>query len=202
MADYTIDHLTMGKDGNTYSINQGIPYGLCESLAMASGKTVTVDFFPGLKSGITVNIKFRYGNIVPDATLNVNSTGAKPIVKYGSQSTGDGPLWNAGEVYSFTYDGLEWIMHSGQNGSSSGESAYSLKVDCGTVQDDGTGHFTKQIENSSVSNDMEVMNYSVSNGLALVDDWTVVTGNGIVTISGEISGSTTLIIYLNKTRTT
>jgi len=65
-----------------------------------------------LYEGVTIHIKFQYNNTASSPTLNVNDTGTKPIVQYGTTaiSTGDGTSgWYAGAVVSFTYDGTSWV---------------------------------------------------------------------------------------------
>lgn len=37
-----------------------------------------------LATGVTIHVKFTYSNTVADPTLNVNGTGAKSIMRYGT----------------------------------------------------------------------------------------------------------------------
>ena len=52
-------------------------------------------------------------NSVANPTLNVNSTGAKPIMRYGTTTPGTTNTlsWYAGSVVSFTYDGTNWVQN-------------------------------------------------------------------------------------------
>lgn len=56
------------------------------------------------------------------------------------------------------------------------------------------------ITNANITSDMVVVNSVLSNPSAQTEDWTVATNNGSVTITGSISGSTTLTLYLEKQR--
>lgn len=52
------------------------------------------------------------------------------------------------------------------------------------------------IYNSSLTSNYVVVNSVLSNPSAQTSDWTVATLNGKLTISGNISGSTTITLYL------
>lgn len=56
------------------------------------------------------------------------------------------------------------------------------------------------ISNSDITDTMVVINSVLSNPSAQTNDWTVTTNNGSLTISGSISGSTTLTLYLAEQR--
>lgn len=54
------------------------------------------------------------------------------------------------------------------------------------------------VSNANVTATMEVVNAILSNPAAQTGDWTVTTAAGSVTVSGNISGSTTLTLYLSE----
>lgn len=56
------------------------------------------------------------------------------------------------------------------------------------------------ISNSGITQTMEVVNCVLSNSSAQVGNWTVTTSNGSLTVSGSISGSTDITLYLSETR--
>lgn len=56
------------------------------------------------------------------------------------------------------------------------------------------------VTNAKISADHVVVNSVLSNPSSQTSDWTVTTADGSLTISGSISGSTTLTLYLNKAR--
>lgn len=87
-------------------------YGVCDTVAATAAKTVTVGSTFVLATGAQVVIKFTNSNSVASPTLNVNSTGAKPIVMYGTTATNTETTtngWVAGAVQTFTYDGTSWV---------------------------------------------------------------------------------------------
>ena len=94
-----------------------LPYGVCETASGTAAKTVTVDNF-SLETGAVVLVKFTNANTNTSATLNVNSTGAKSIKRYGTTAPGDGVTSNqiaAGAVIMFVYDGTNWLQHYWRN---------------------------------------------------------------------------------------
>ena len=87
--------VTLNLDNTDYSIR---PFGICSSASTSQAKTVSISEFV-LCSGATALIKFENGNAAPYPTLNINNTGAKPII---------GGVLSSGEVYEFVYDGTSW----------------------------------------------------------------------------------------------
>lgn len=112
----TIAKVTAG--GATHLIASSA-YGECTTAAATAAKTVnitgdgttTIPFT--LLKGTTIHIKFSNANSAASPTLNVNSTGAKAITKYGTTAAGTtiATSWSAGAVVSFTYDGTSWVMN-------------------------------------------------------------------------------------------
>ena len=93
-------------------------YAVCNTAASAPQKVVSIDNFI-LQQGVTVVIKFTYGNAVNNPLLQVgtNSSDAKSICLYGSTpvTSNTNISWPAGAVVSLTYDGTSWIMNKGFN---------------------------------------------------------------------------------------
>ena len=54
----------------------------------------------------------------------------------------------------------------------------------------------KTISNTAITANHEVINCVLSNASAQTSDWTVTTSAGSAVISGSISGSTTITLYL------
>lgn len=92
-------------------------YATCPTAAGTAAKVATVqdsqDFT--LVDGVTVHVKFTNANSVANPTLNVNGTGAKHIMRYGTTavSTSAASSWRAGAVVAFTYDGTNWVENTG-----------------------------------------------------------------------------------------
>lgn len=70
-----------------------------------------------------------------------------------------------------------------------------LVVDCGTISS-----LPATITNANVEDDMVALQSTLGTPAAQLNDWTVTAENGSVTISGTIRGSTTLTLYLCKSR--
>lgn len=58
----------------------------------------------------------------------------------------------------------------------------------------------RTITNANIKSDMVVVNSVLGTPSAQTSDWTVTTSNGSATIAGGIDGSTTLTLYLMKSR--
>ena len=69
---------------------------------------ITLDGYTQTKNGI-VSIKFDY-DVVPNATLNINSTGVKPM--YHNNITINGDIIKAGDIATFIYDGRNYNLIS------------------------------------------------------------------------------------------
>lgn len=106
----------MAKNIKTLTINNEAytmrPYGVCSTAAGTAAKSVTCAGFT-LVAGATILVKFTYTNSVASATLNVNTTGAKPI-RYNAAATTSSTRWPAGSIVEFFYDGTYWQVLSMQ----------------------------------------------------------------------------------------
>lgn len=56
------------------------------------------------------------------------------------------------------------------------------------------------VNNSDIESDMVVINSELSDPSAQISDWTVTTASGSLTVSGTISGTTNIKLYLTKSR--
>ena len=78
-------------------------------------------------------------------------------------------------------------------------SAYSnpetLVINCGSISS-----LPLTVENALIEDDMVVVQSVLGTPSAQTGDWTVTTIDGSLTVSGTISGTTTLTLYLNKSR--
>lgn len=94
-----------------------IQYGTCSTAAETAAKTVTCATFLStyLTEGAIVAVKFSNTNsaAVGNLTLNVNSTGAKPIKYIYNGNLSNLPAvgyLKANQIYLFYYDGTNWVM--------------------------------------------------------------------------------------------
>lgn len=104
-------------DTDTYptpsNASQGQGYGTCTTPAATTAKTVSLTNY-ALSTGGIVAVKFS--NAVPaNATLNVNSKGAKSIF-YGGAAITDGII-KAGDTATFIYNGTYYHLLSVDNNS-------------------------------------------------------------------------------------
>lgn len=111
-----IDRIKIGNSTGEIAIGSSA-YGVCDSLASTTAKTVYIPGFT-LNPGTTIHVKFENVNSAANPTLNVSSTGAKPIVLYGStpaDTAAETTGWHAGAVIALTYDGTSWVRDQGFN---------------------------------------------------------------------------------------
>lgn len=106
-------------DGISFDGNESVTrYAACATAGATAAKVVTLGTDLTLAPGATVIVRFNSANTAESPTLNVNGTGAFPIVAYGSTAAASG-AWAAGEVVTFVYDGTNWNQIGGAIGSSS-----------------------------------------------------------------------------------
>lgn len=114
LQDVKIHGEALTKTDNAVDITNAkiFQYGECRTAAATAAKTVTVNGTFTLEAGAVIFVKFANSNTATGATLNVNSTGAKPIYRYGTTSPGtDVPsTWKSGSVVALGYDGTAWQM--------------------------------------------------------------------------------------------
>ena len=82
--------------------NNVLHFAVCSTAAATVAKTISVTNYK-LAAGSKVSVQFTNGNSVNNPTLNVSSTGAKPI-KIGNSNIANGYI-QAGLVYQLVYDG-------------------------------------------------------------------------------------------------
>lgn len=115
MAKQTIYKITAGGDNHLIASSA---YGTCTTAAATAEKDVTLTDSTAftLVAGITVHVKFTNTNTVANPKLDVASSGAKAIMRYGTTTAGTAVTtsWPAGAIVSFTYDGTNWLMNDYQ----------------------------------------------------------------------------------------
>ncbi len=95
-------------DGVSFNGSAGIThYGTCSTAAATAAKTVAVHNFD-LATGSNVEVKFTVTNTAANPTLNVNSTGAKPIYYHGEAISAE--YLAANRTYRFVYNGTQWEL--------------------------------------------------------------------------------------------
>ena len=97
------------KNNNLHPVTS-VLYGTCDTAAATAAKVVTCSDFDTLMTGVTIRVKFANANTAASPTVNINSTGAKSVYRFGSTAPVDGNSWNAGEVVELVYDGTSFFM--------------------------------------------------------------------------------------------
>ena len=109
-----IDRIQLGNDQIAIGSSA---YGICNTAAIEPAKTANIPGFY-LNPGTTVHIKFNNANSATSPTLNISSTGAKPIIQYNNTPVGiidETTGWQAGAILTLTYDGTSWVRDQGYN---------------------------------------------------------------------------------------
>ncbi|MBR1493900.1 MAG: hypothetical protein IJ601_02485 [Acidaminococcaceae bacterium] len=97
----TIDGVLLSRE------NDITHYGICSTDAATAAKTVACKNFR-LATGSLIFVKFTVTNTAANATLNVNSTGAK-VIQYRGSAISAGYL-AANRTYGFMYDGSNYQL--------------------------------------------------------------------------------------------
>lgn len=84
----------------------GFGYGTCATAESTTAKVVTLANY-SLMNGGYVSVKFTYA-VSANATMNINSKGAKAIYYRGSAITGG--VIKAGDIATFIYNGTNYIL--------------------------------------------------------------------------------------------
>lgn len=97
-----------GQDANNTYTNQSLGHGyaICNTESSTTAKAATLTSY-SLNNGGTVAVKFTYA-VPANATLNINSRGAKAIYYKGSAITAGIIL--AGDTATFMYNGSQYIL--------------------------------------------------------------------------------------------
>ena len=80
-------------------------YGVCATIAKTAAKAVSISGYT-LVSGAVSVVKFTNGNVANSPTLNITSTGAKPITRKGVAISPE--KIEVGGTYVFVYDGTNY----------------------------------------------------------------------------------------------
>lgn len=101
--------------GTTHLVGSTL-YGTCSTQGSTAAKVVVCSDFNKLITGVTIHVKFSLPNTAASPTLNVNSTGAKPIYKCSSTPAASTDItWPPDAIVSFTYDGTNWVMNDAKD---------------------------------------------------------------------------------------
>lgn len=119
----SIVDVTDGKDG----ADGKMLYGTCSTEAATAAKVSTISGF-SLYTGVIVSIKFKVTNTAASPTLNINSTGAKPIYYRGAAITAG--YLAANRTYAFVYNGTQWEFMGDINTDTYDRTRYTSAIKC------------------------------------------------------------------------
>ena len=84
-------------------------YGTSTTVAATAAKVATVSGFK-LFPGVTASIRFTYANTAANPTLNVNSTGAKPLFNAATGTYVTSADMAANMTADVVYNGTQWVL--------------------------------------------------------------------------------------------
>ena len=102
-------------------------YYVCETNADTAAKTVVATNYV-LGTGGSIKVKMTNDNTVNNATLNINSTGAKPLFYEGVRASSTN-TWTANDVLEIYYDGTNYQAKNVSPAFKTGEKVNSVGVD-------------------------------------------------------------------------
>lgn len=97
--------------------------GTCGTPASTAEKTVSMSGF-ALSLDAVVSVKFTYGNTAASPSLNINSTGAKPIYNCITGTYIKPGDVEAGMTAFFTYNGTQWVLLNPSSGIKGASGTY------------------------------------------------------------------------------
>ena len=120
----------------------GVYYGTCATEQATQAKVVTLTDASGfsLTAGAKVVVKFTNASAAATMTLNVNNTGAKSLMRYGTTTMSNGTTttgWQAGAIVMFVYDGTNWLRVFWENSTYYNLAVY-ISTAAGTAAKVGT----------------------------------------------------------------
>ena len=155
--------------------DQGLFYATCSTSSSTAAKVAACAGF-SLSTGAAVAVKFTNTNTASSPTLNVNSTGAKSIKKYGSTGP-DTYMWNAGAVVEFFYDGTYWVMVNGTTATTTyyGLTKLSSSVSSTSTTLAATPYAVKQAYDKA-NNALPSGSIIIWTGSTIPDGWAICNG--------------------------
>ena len=153
-------------------------YGYCQTAADEAAKEVDMTGFK-LETGATIFVKFQYTNTATNPTLNVNGTGAKPILRYegtavSGTTVGATGTWANGSIVCLTYDGTGWVENYWANNTYTIYGAYcttsastAAKTATCTYYAQNTGYFEITMRYSNTKKSALTLNVASTGALPI-----------------------------------
>lgn len=120
--------------GGTLHDVKSTHYATCDTAAATAAKVATIKNGAfTLETGVKVSVKFTYANNVADATLNINSSGAKAI-RYRNANLKPAQYWAATQVVDFVYDGTNWqVIGTIMDNNTTYSAGTNVSIDSGVI---------------------------------------------------------------------
>ena len=122
------DTRALGEMGKQSLIKIG--YYECSSEASSASKTIAAPNYV-LGNGGSMKVKMTNANSANNATLNINSTGAKALYYSGERASANNS-WEAGETIEVYYDGINYYANNVAGGSG-GDGVFDVTAKTGDV---------------------------------------------------------------------
>ena len=137
------------KEGVIDNTATQIGYYECDTAAGTAAKAITVHNY-SLFAGGSMKVKFVSKNTANNATLNINSKGAKALYYQGERASSTNS-WDEGEVVEIYYDGTSYYANNVKGGSGSG--VYDVSKEHPTSGPNSDGKFTLEyiLDSSNVN---------------------------------------------------
>lgn len=127
----TDSHLTQ-KQSEIDDLYARIGYYVCSTEGNVAAKTIVANNYT-LGNGGSIKVKMNNANTANNATLNINSTGAKALYYVGERASSTN-TWEAGETIEVYYDGTSYYANNVAGGANVIENSEMDDV----LQDDTT----------------------------------------------------------------
>ena len=146
---------TIGRNSTVDNLVTQIGYYECDTNGSTAAKAINVANY-ALFAGGSIKVKFINKNTANNATLNINSQGAKALYYQGERASATNS-WDDNEVVEIYYDGTSYYANNIKGGSGSG--VYDVSKEHPTSGPNGDGKFTLEyILNSSNVNELIPVN--------------------------------------------
>ena len=146
---------TIGRNSTVDNLVTQIGYYECDTNGSTAAKAINVANY-ALFAGGSIKVKFINKNTANNATLNINSQGAKALYYQGERASATNS-WDDNEVVEIYYDGTSYYANNINGGSGSG--VYDVSKEHPTSGPNSDGKFTLEyILNSSNVNELIPVN--------------------------------------------
>nr|DAQ19264.1 MAG TPA: hypothetical protein [Caudoviricetes sp.] len=135
-----IDNQLADKQSEISNLESKIGYYECSSEASSASKTIAASNYV-LGNGGSIKVKMTNANSAANATLNINSTGTKPLFYNGERASANNS-WETGETVEIYYDGTSYYANNVAGSIGYGDGEFDVSVKYPTSGVDGGNTYT------------------------------------------------------------